>query len=149
MNEKLAVFQRTHTLDHVPMSPGANSISCKWIYKIKTKSDGSVEKYMACLVVRKFTQEYDIDYGETFAPVDKMIFICTLIVLAAARRWPLYQMDVKNTFLSSDLSEVVYMQPLLGVSTPSEHVCRLRLAHHALGMSAFDSLSYLLITHKV
>ena len=81
---------------------------------------------MACLVARKFTQEYDIDYGETFAPVDKMLFICTLIVLAAARRWPLYQMDVKNTFLSGDLSEVVYMQPLLGVSTPSEHVCRLR-----------------------
>ena len=62
----------------------------------------------------------------------KMTSIRTLIALAAARRWPLYQMDVKNTFLNGDLSEVVYMQPPLGVSAPPGHVCRLRRAFYGL-----------------
>jgi len=84
------VFQRTHTSGIIPMPPGANLISYKWIYKIKTKSDGFVERYQACLVARGFTQEYGINYEETFAPVAKITSIRTLIALAAARQWPLY-----------------------------------------------------------
>jgi len=85
MNEELIALQCTHTWDIIPMPPGANSISCKWIYKIKTKSDGSVKRYKACLVARRFTQECNIDYEETFAPVAKMTSIRTLIALTAAR----------------------------------------------------------------
>ena len=125
MNKKLVVFQCTHTWDLVPQLHGVNLVSCKWTYKIKIKSDDFVERYKARHVARGFTQEHGIDYEETFTLVTKMISIRALIALAAARRWLLYQMDVKNTFLSGDLSEVVYMQPPLGVSTPSEHVCRL------------------------
>ena len=64
MNEELATFQHTHTWDLVPLPPGAKSVSYKWIYEIKTKSDGSVEWYNARLVARgfnEFTQEYSID----------------------------------------------------------------------------------------
>ena len=61
------------------MPLGTNSISCKWIYKIKIKSDGSVKRYKARLVPRGFTQKYDIDYEETFAHVAKMTSIRTLI----------------------------------------------------------------------
>jgi len=66
-------------------------------------------------MAKGFTQEYGIDYEETFAPVAKMTSIRTLIVFAAARRWPLYQMNFKNAFLNGDLSEIVYMQPPPGV----------------------------------
>jgi len=43
----------------------------------------------------------------TFALVTKMPSIRTLIALTIARRWPLYQSDVKNVFLNNDLSQVV------------------------------------------
>jgi len=89
MNEELAAFQGTHTWDLIPLPPGANPVSCKYIYKIKTKSDGSVERYMARLVTRGFTQEYGNDYEETFAREAKMTSICTL-ALDVARQWPLY-----------------------------------------------------------
>jgi len=71
MNEKLTVFQRTHTWDLILLPPGANPVSCKWIYIIKTKSDGSVEWYKDCLIARGFTQKHGIDYKETFAPCHK------------------------------------------------------------------------------
>ena len=122
MNEELAAFQRTHTWDLVPMPPGANPISCKWIYKIKTKSDSFIEQYKICLVAKGFTQEYGIDYEETFSPVVKMTSIRTLIAFAAARRWSLYQMDVKNAFLNGDLYEVVYMQPPAFSALPGPYV---------------------------
>jgi len=75
---------------------GAKPVSCKWIYKIKTWSNGSVELYKARLVAFGFSQEYEIDYEETFAPVAKMTSVRTLIVVASACKWPLYQMDKKK-----------------------------------------------------
>jgi len=62
MNEKLAALHCTHTWDHVPLLSGANPMSCKLIYKIKTKSDSFVEGYKARRVACEFTLEYGIDY---------------------------------------------------------------------------------------
>ncbi|KAG8052716.1 hypothetical protein GUJ93_ZPchr0001g30599 [Zizania palustris] len=53
MAEKIAALERTRTWDLVPCPPVV-PISCKWVYKIKTSSDGSVERYKAHLVARDF-----------------------------------------------------------------------------------------------
>ena len=89
---------------------GRSIVGCRWVYKIKTKADGSVEWYKARLVAKGFTQEYGIDYEETFAPDACLASIRCLIVVAVVCHWPLYQMDVKNAFLNGDLQEEVYMQ---------------------------------------
>ena len=66
---------------------------------------GLTNPLKACLVAKGFTQEYDIDYEETFAPVTRLSFVRTLLVVAASRQWKLLQMDVKNALLNGDLSE--------------------------------------------
>ena len=116
----------------VPLPPRTVPITCKWVYKVKAKSDGSVERYKDRLVARGFQQAHGRDYDETFAPVAHMTSVHTLIDVAAARSWNISQMDVKNTFLHGDLHEEVYMQPPLGVEAPSGHVCRLRKALYGL-----------------
>ena len=100
-------------------------VGCKWIYKIKTRFDGSIERYKARLVAKGFTQEYEIDYEETFAPVTRISSVRALLAVAAASKWDLFQMDVKNAFLNGDLSEEVYMQPPPGLSVESNKVCHL------------------------
>lgn len=57
-------------------------IGSKWVYLIKRKSDGSLDRYKAKLVAQGYKQEYGIDYGEIFAHVAKMTTICTLITIA-------------------------------------------------------------------
>ncbi|RVW35384.1 Retrovirus-related Pol polyprotein from transposon RE1 [Vitis vinifera] len=132
MKEELDALTKNHTWDLVTLPPGQSVVGCKWIYKIKTRSDGSVERYKARLVAKGFTQEYGIDYEETFAPVARISSVRALLAVAAARKWDLFQMDVKNAFLNGDLSEEVYMQPPPGLSVESNKVCHLRRALYGL-----------------
>ena len=107
------------------LSSRVHLISCKWVYKIKTRFDSSLERYKARLVACGFQQEHGHDYDETFAPVAHMTTVRTLIAVASVRGWSISQLDVKNAFLNGELHEEVYMQPPRGYSVPEGMVCRL------------------------
>jgi hypothetical protein len=131
MDEEIAALERTGTWDLVPLPPHMTPVTCKWVYKIKTRSDGSLERYKARLVARGFKQEHGRDYDETFAPVAHMTTVRTLFVVASVRQWPIFQLDVKNAFLNGELREV-YMPPPPGYSVPDGMICRLRRSLHSL-----------------
>jgi hypothetical protein len=114
------------------LPPGKFAVGCKWVYKIKTRADGSVERYKARLVARGFTQEYGINYEETFAPVARLISVRSLLAVAIIRHWLLFQMDVKNAFLNGDLLEEVYIQPPPDYPNSQNQVCRFRHALYGL-----------------
>ncbi|CAH9093346.1 unnamed protein product [Cuscuta epithymum] len=126
MSREIQALERTSTWEIRDLPPGKKAIYCKWVYKIKYKSDGSVERYKARLVVCGNRQVEGIDYGETFAPVAKMVTVRTILAVAASCHWELHQMDVDNAFLHGDLREEVYMHLPPGYSSSSPgKVCRL------------------------
>ena len=132
MDDELQALNKTHTWDLVDLPNGKKAMGCKWVYKIKTHSDGSIDRYKARLVAKGFTQEYGIDYEETFAPVARLTSVRSLIAVAAVRRWELFQMDVKNAFLNGELTEEVYMSPPPGYHHHPHQVCKLRRALYGL-----------------
>ena len=143
MAEEIAALERTGTWDLVSLPPGVRPITCKWVYKVKTRSDGSLERHKARLVARGFQQEHGRDYDETFAPVAHMTTIRTLLAVASARHWYVPQLDVKNAFLNGELREEVYMQPPPGYSVPDGMVCRLRRSLYGLKQALVHGLSVL------
>ena len=86
MKEELDALTKNHTWDLVTLPPGQSVVGCKWIYKIKTHFDGSIEHYKARLIAKGFTQEYKIDYEEAFAPVARISSIRALFAVAATSK---------------------------------------------------------------
>ena len=85
MTDELDALHKTHTWDMTTLPPDKSPDGCKWVYKIKTWTNGFVECYKARLVTKGFTQEYDIDYEETFAPVARLTSVRSLLTIAAVR----------------------------------------------------------------
>lgn len=72
-------------------------------------AQGEIERYKARLVAKSYKQKAGIDYDEVFAPVARTKIIRLLISQAVQFKWPIYQMDVKSTFLNGVLEEEVYV----------------------------------------
>uniref|UniRef100_A0AAV1TF51 Reverse transcriptase Ty1/copia-type domain-containing protein n=1 Tax=Peronospora matthiolae TaxID=2874970 RepID=A0AAV1TF51_9STRA len=87
---------------------GQRAIGTKWVFKIKRKADGSIEKYKARLVAKGFRQKYGIDYTETFSPVVKYVTLRMVIAISKHFGWPIDQLDVVTAFLYGVMKEQVF-----------------------------------------
>ena len=87
MTAKIVALEANQTWTLTPLPTGKKPIECKWVYKIKYKADGSIERYKARLVAKGFTQKEGVDYFETFSPVAKMVSVKVLLVVVAIKGW--------------------------------------------------------------
>ena len=134
MDSELKALQANGTWSLVPLPARKSPIRCRWVFKIKHHSDGSIERYKACLVAKGFTQLEGVDYHDTFSPTAKIISVRCLLALAASHHWPVHQLDVNNAFLHGDLTEEIYMTPPPGLRRQGEDnlVCRLHKSLYGL-----------------
>ena len=83
MQLEITALESNHTWDVTDLPPGKKAINCKWVYKLKFRADGTLERYKARLVVMGNRQKEGVDYKETFAPVAKMTTVRYLLSVAA------------------------------------------------------------------
>ena len=67
MCDEIKTLHSNHMWSLVPFHPSMNVVGSRWVYQIKCRVDGNIERYKACLVARGFTQQEGIDYSETSA----------------------------------------------------------------------------------
>jgi hypothetical protein len=133
MEEEYAALLANQTWELVPRPPGSNVVTGKWIWTLKRRADGTLERYKARWVLRGFTQRPGVNYDETFSPV-KPAIVRIVLSLVLARSWPVHQLDVKNAFLHGLLIETVYCSQPAGVvdSSHPDMVCRLNRSLYGL-----------------
>jgi hypothetical protein len=81
------------------------------VCKNKEGKNGEVVRNKSRLVAKGYSQKEGIDYEETFAPLARLEAIRILLAFSVAKRFRLYQMDVKSVFLNGFLEEVYVRQP--------------------------------------
>lgn len=136
MKDEISSLIENRTWDIVPLPIGKNVIGCRWGFSIKYNSDGNPERYKARLVAQGFTQQYLLDYTETFAPVARMTSFRLIMSLAVNKNLHVHHMDVKTAFLNGDLSEEIYMRVPQGINNKDNLVCRLRKSIYGLKQAA-------------
>jgi histone deacetylase 1/2 len=134
MDLEIAALHKNHTWDLVDQPAAVNIIGCKWVYKLKHKPDGSIDRYKARLVAKGYHQTLGLDYFETFSPVVKAATIRIILTVAISFQWEIRQLDVHNAFLNGELKEQVYMTQPPGYEDPKfpTKVCRLKKALYGL-----------------
>jgi histone deacetylase 1/2 len=134
MQEEIDALHKNEMWHLVPYKKGMNIIDCRWVWKIKRKADGSIDRHKGRLVAKGYKQRYGLDYEDTFSPVVKIATIRLVLSVAVSRGWCLRQLDVQNAFLHGILEEEVYMRQPPGFEDPNrpDHVCRLDKALYGL-----------------
>ena len=127
VNDEMDSIMGNSTWILVDLPQGSKPIGCKWVFRRKYHSDGSVQAFKARLVAKGFRQKEGIDYFDTYAPVARITSIRILFALASIHKLFVHQMDVKTAFLNGDLNEEVYMEQPEGFILPGNErkVCKL------------------------
>lgn len=128
MKEEYESIIKNNTWDLVKRLNDKQPIGCRWLFKLKFKADGSINKHKARLVAKGYSQKEGIDFEEKISPVAKLSTIRLIIALATKHHWKIHLLDVKSSFLNGDLKEEVYLvQPEGFIKKGEEHlVCRLK-----------------------
>ena len=109
MDEEIESMRINQVWDLVNLPSRRKTIGNKWVLKVKCKTDGFIERYKACLVVKWYTQQEGADYEETFSPVVRFASIRLILAIVANLDLELYQMDFKTTFLNEKHDEEIYI----------------------------------------
>jgi hypothetical protein len=102
-------------------------VGCKWVFKKKLKSDGTIDKYKTRLVAKGYIQKEGEDLFDTYSHVARLTTIRILLSLGTSHGLLIHQMDVKTTFLNGELEDKIYMTQPSGfiVKGQEDKVCKL------------------------
>ncbi|GJU54271.1 zinc finger, CCHC-type containing protein [Tanacetum coccineum] len=108
INDEMDSILGNNTWVLADLPSGCKPHICKWIFKIKLKVDGTIEKFKARLVIQGFRRKSGIDYFDTYATVTRIGTIRLLIAMALIHNLIIHQMDVKTVGIRSHKGHINY-----------------------------------------
>ncbi|KAI0493266.1 hypothetical protein KFK09_027542 [Dendrobium nobile] len=137
MSTEYSALQKLGTWSLVPAPLNKPVLGSKWTFKTKSLPYGHIASYKARLVALGCSQEFGINFTETFSPVAKMVTIRMLLTIALHHNWAVTQLDISNAFLHGDLHDKVYMKQPRGFEDAqhSQYVCKLHKSIYGLKQS--------------
>jgi len=103
MNLEFDALLKNKTWKLVPSIEAENIVGCKWVFRLKRKADGSIDRYKARLMVKGFHQQPGVDFFGTYSLVVKPIRIKLVLSIDISCGWLIRKIDI----------EVLYLSPLL------------------------------------
>ena len=104
--------QLREVLERVP--DGRTPIGCRWVFKLKRKPDGTVDRYKGRLVGKGFSQRPGLDFDQTFSPTAKWAALRAILALVALEDLECISVDISRAFLNGDMEHDVYMDYFQG-----------------------------------
>ncbi len=116
-----------HTWDLVDRPEGVNVMDCKWVYGMKWDGDGNWLRDKARLVGKGYTQQYGLDYNDTWAAITHLKSVQMSAAVAAKLDLVLWQVDFISAYLNSETKEDIYMwqPPGYVIEGQEDKVCKL------------------------
>ena len=118
------------------MPHGEKAIGSGWVFRVKHKADGFIERFKARIVAKGYSQRPGLDYNESFAPTFRPATLRIIMAMSAVEDLELRSVDITAAFINGDLDEEIYMKQPEGfhIGSPSK-VCRLRKSLYGLKQS--------------
>ena len=122
MDHEYKSLKYTWTWRTVDCPPSCNIVSCQWVFRLKSKANGSIDKYKARLVACGFLQVPGLNYTDTYAPVVHMASFQTILALAACQDWDINAFNFNSAYLNGELgnNKEIYMEEPPRYETPEE-----------------------------
>jgi len=142
MRDELDSMVRNEVSELVDLPPRGKAIGNKWVFKVKHRTNGSLDKFKAHLVAKGYTEVEGVDYAEIFSLVVRLAFVRLLLALVAHLDLELFQMDVLN----GNLEEEIYMDQQIGFVSKGQEgkVCHLKnpymVSNSLQGHGTLDSM---------
>ncbi|CAI7793131.1 unnamed protein product [Closterium sp. NIES-53] len=153
MDKELEALKERNTWKIVPVGMARNKtvLTGKWVFRVKTKADGTIDKFKARWVVRGFDQEHGRDFTETFAPVSRHTSLRILLAITAMKKRKLRQIDVANAFLYAPVDTEIFVElPHGSHGEPNQGMYRLtKGTDYILLIVYVDDLLYIGSTNNV
>jgi hypothetical protein len=103
-------------------------IKSKWVFKIKTNPDHTIQKLKARLVAMGYSQIHGLDYEEVFSPTLRLETLQLIYSLMAIKKWAGRQIEFKTAFLNGWLDEQIFMEqpPRFEDQHNPDYVCEVK-----------------------